>query len=226
MIDEVGLGDAEDNGHASFSTALQNLLWAEAKRREGLAPHDHPHGLNALQPDSPAARRLHLRHLEVAAECDLVAEQVMADVAGRAGRAGASYPEMGSAARITRQAARNRWPMAVGTRWYLHTLTGRKDPHGVGVALLRSRDKAVSTGWEAVRKGDAASGGVVAAVVCNSERRVVWGCLFDFVQYDAVTTDLPADLVEVPDAGEAHTKWVSQWALFVNSEIKRRTARS
>ncbi|MFD6278795.1 hypothetical protein ACFWFI_25005 [Streptomyces sp. NPDC060209] len=227
MSDGRLLSDGEEEEQVGFATALQNLLWAEAKRRGGIPADEHPHSVNALRPDSPAARRLHLRHLEVAAECGKVAEQVMEDAAARAGRAGASYPEMGAAAGITRQAARNRWPQAVGTRWYLHTLTGRQHPHGAGTATTRSRDKAVATGWDAVRKGDAATGGAVAAVVCDSERRVVWACFFDPAEYDAVTIKVPDDLIDVPaDGDEDHQAWTDQWAQFVDAEIERRTVRA
>lgn len=221
------LSDGGEEGRVGFVTALQHLLWAEAKRREDIPADRHPHSVNALRPDSPAARRLHLRHLEVAAECESVAEQVMEDAAARAGRAGASYPEMGAAAGITRQAARNRWPQAVGTRWTLYTLTGRQHPHGFGAVTTRSRDKAVTTGWDAVREGDAATGGVLAAVVYDSERRVVWACLFDPAEYDAVTVEVPEDLVLVPaGSDEDHRAWTGRWAQFVDAEIERRTVRA
>lgn len=221
------LSDGEEEGRVGFATALQDLLWAEAKRREGISADGHPHSVDALRPDSPAARRLHLRYLEVAAQCGKVAEQVMVDAAARAGRAGASYPEMGAAAGITRQAARKRWPQAVGTRWTLHTLTGYQQPHGSGTATTRSRDKAVTAGWDAVRKGDAATGGAVAAVVCDSERRVVWACLLDPAEYDAVTVEVPEDLVLVPaGSDEDHRAWTGRWAQFVDAEIERRTVRA
>ncbi|MFD4693266.1 hypothetical protein [Streptomyces sp. NPDC058463] len=227
MSDDMWLSDGGEEDRVGFATALQNLLWAEAKRREGIAADEHPHSVNALRPDSPAARRLHLRHLEVAAECGEIAEQVMEGAAARAGRAGASYPEMGAAASITRQAARNRWPQAVGTRWYLHTLTGRQQPHGAATVMTRSRDKAVTTGWDAVRKGDAAAGGAVAALVCDSERRVVWACLFDPAEYDAVTIEAPDDLIDVPAGDdEDHPAWTGRWAQFVDAEIERRTVRA
>ncbi|MEU9496551.1 hypothetical protein AB0D73_32830 [Streptomyces sp. NPDC048215] len=227
MSDDVWLGDGEEEARVGFVTALQHLLWAEAKRREGIPADGHPHSVNALRPDSPAARRLHLQHLEVAAECGSLAEQVMEAAAARAGRAGASFPEMGAAAGVTRQAARNRWPQAVGTRWTLHTLTGRQHPHEAGKVTTRSRDKAVTTGWDAVRKGDAAAGGAVAAVVCDSEHRVVWACLFDPADYDAVTVDVPVDLVDAPAGdGEDHEAWLGRWAAFVDAEIERRTVRA
>ncbi|MET8481822.1 hypothetical protein ABZV68_32300 [Streptomyces clavifer] len=225
-MDETRLDDGHGEQRTGFAAVLQELLWAEVKRREGIAEGEPPHGVDGLGPGSPAARRLHLRHLEVAAECGEVAQRVMGEAAVRAGRAGASFPEMGEAACITRQSARQRWPQAVGTRWYLHTLTGRRHPHGVEQSMLRSRDKAVSTGWAAVRKGEAGTGGTVAAVVCDSERRVVWSCLFDPVQYDAVATELPGDLASVPEGGDDHARWVSRWGLFVDTELERRTARS
>ncbi|MFD8799758.1 hypothetical protein [Streptomyces atroolivaceus] len=56
--------------------------------------------------------------------------------------------------------------------------------------MTRHRDKTVATGWDTVRKGDAAAGGAVAAVVCASERRVVWARLFDPAEYDAVTINV------------------------------------
>ncbi|MEU9530382.1 hypothetical protein AB0D58_34095 [Streptomyces sp. NPDC048210] len=227
MSDDVRVDAGERDEGASFVTALQDLLWAEAKRREGIPADGHPHSVDALRPESPAARRLHLRHLEVAAECGEIAEQVMKEAAARSGRAGASYPEMGTAARITRQSARKRWPQAVGTRWTLHTLTGRQYPHGTDTVLTRSREKAVITGWDAVRKGDAATGGVLAAVVSDSEHRVVWASLFDPAEYDAVVVEVPDDLVDIPAGdSEAHQAWADRWALFVAAEIERRTVRA
>ncbi|MER5556271.1 hypothetical protein ABT001_32235 [Streptomyces sp. NPDC002793] len=227
MGDDVWVDDGERDEGVGFVTALQDLLWAEAKRREGIPADGHPHSVDALRPESPAARRLHLRHLEVAAECGEIAERVMKEAAARAGRAGASYPEMGAAARITRQSARNRWPQAVGTRWTLHTLTGRQPPHDTDTVMTRSREKAVITGWDAVRKGDAATGGVLAAVVSDSEHRVVWASLFDPAEYDAVVVEVPDDLVDIPSGdSEAHQAWADRWALFVAAEIERRTVRA
>ncbi|MFB8027256.1 MULTISPECIES: hypothetical protein [unclassified Streptomyces] len=227
MGDDMWLSDGGEEGRVGFVTALQDLLWAEAKRREGIPADGHPHSVNALRPDSPAARRLHLRHLEVAAECGEIAERVMKEAAARSGRAGASYPEMGAAARVTRQAARKRWPQAVGTRWTLHTLTGRQPSHGTDTVMTRSREKAVITGWDAVRKGDAATGGVLAALVSDSEHRVVWASLFDPAEYDAVVVEVPDDLVDIPAGdSEAHQAWTGRWAQFVNAEIERRTVRA
>ncbi|MFC8226345.1 hypothetical protein [Streptomyces sp. NPDC057287] len=221
------MGDGMWLGGGDFVTALQELLWSEAKRREGIAADEHPHSASALRPESPAARRLHLRHLEVAAECGEVAEQVMKDAAARSGRAGASFPEMGAAAKITRQTARNRWPQAVGTRWSLHTLRGRQHPHGTDTVMTRSREKAVIAGWDAVRKGDAATGGVLAALVSDSEHRVVWASLFDPAEYDAAVIEVPDDLVDIPVGdGEAHQAWTDRWALFVAAEVERRTVRA
>ncbi|MEU1777011.1 hypothetical protein ABZ601_31435 [Streptomyces sp. NPDC012842] len=227
MSDDTLLSDGGEEARVGFATALQDLLWAEAKRREGIAADGHPHSVNALRPDSPAARRLHLRHLEVAAECGEIAERVMKEAAAQSGRAGASYPEMGTAAGVTRQAARKRWPQAVGTRWNLHTLTGRQHPHGTDTVMTRSREKAVITGWDAVRKGDAATGGVLAAVVSDSEHRVVWASLFDPAEYDAVVVEVPDDLVDIPAGdSEAHQAWADRWATFVAAEIERRTVRA
>ncbi|MFE7757192.1 hypothetical protein [Streptomyces sp. NPDC057429] len=225
-MNDVWVDDGERDEGVGFVTALQDLLWAEAKRREGIPADGHPHSVDVLRPESPAARRLHLRHLEVAAECGEIAERVMKEAAARSGRAGASYPEMGAAARITRQSARNRWPQAVGTRWNLHTLTGRRPPHGTDTVMTRSREKAVITGWDAVRQGDAATGGVLAAVVSDSEHRVVWASLFDPAEYDAVVVEVPDDLVDIPTGGEAHQAWADRWALFVDAEIERRTVRA
>ncbi|MET7714841.1 hypothetical protein [Streptomyces sp. NPDC005407] len=225
-MDELWRGE-ETEARVRTAAMIRDLLWREAKMRGGIGELEHPHSPNALRPDSPAAKRLHLRHLEVAAECGRVAQQLMDEIAARAGRAGASYPEMGAATGLTRQAARQRWPQAVGTRWHLHTMTGRQHPHGAGTMLLRSRDKAVSTGWDAVRKGEAASGGAIAAVVSDSERQVVWSCVFDPVDYDAVSIDVPKELGTVPaGGGEDYQMWFYHWTQFVDAELERRTTRT
>ncbi|MFB7575988.1 hypothetical protein [Streptomyces sp. NPDC056165] len=102
-------------------------------------------------------------------------QRLTAEIADRAGRAGAGCPELGEAAGgISRQAARKRWPDAVGTQWNLYTLTGTEHPHGAGVALFRSREKAIGRGQYAVQQGQATAGGTIAAAVADSTRTVVW----------------------------------------------------
>jgi hypothetical protein len=217
----------ETEQRVTHAAQVREFIWREAKRREGLDERQHPHSPNALRPDSPATKRLHLRHLEVAAEHARLAQELMEEIAVRAGRSGASYPEMGVAAGVTRQAARNRWPQAVGRRWHLYTMTGREHPHGAGTAFFRGRDKAVQTGWDAVRKGESASGGEVAATVTDSERRVVWSCVFDPVAYDAVPIELPENLTTVPTGGgQDYQMWFHRWTQFVDAELRRRTTRS
>lgn len=53
MSDDTLLSDGGEEARVGFATALQDLLWAEAKRREGIAADGHPHSVNALRPDSP-----------------------------------------------------------------------------------------------------------------------------------------------------------------------------
>lgn len=114
----------------------------------------------------------------------------------------------------------------MGTRWSLYTLTGRQSSHVTVTVMMGSREKAVITGWDTVRKGDAATGGVLAAMVSDSEHRVVWVSLFDPAEYDAAVVEVPDNLVDIPAGGEAHQAWADRWALFVAAEIERRTVRA
>ncbi|MFE1908466.1 hypothetical protein ACFW96_33130 [Streptomyces gardneri] len=83
----------------------------------------------------------------------------------RAGRAGASYAELGEAAGgLSRQAARKRWPEAIGTDWTLY------QPRGRATTLCRSEEKAFERGRTAVDDG------AIAAATVNSAREVVWAC--------------------------------------------------
>ncbi|MEV5758393.1 hypothetical protein AB0L61_16735 [Streptomyces tendae] len=202
----------------AFLQHVRELIWQETKRRLNIAPDQRPHSPNVLNPVSPAAKRLHLTHLEVASDVVGVMHPLTAEIAARAGRAGAGYPELGEAAGgISRQAARKRWPDAANTQWNLYTLTGPEHPHGAGVALYRSREKAISRGLYAVRQGQATTGGTFAAAVSDSTRAVVWACHFDPLTYDAVEVSLPESLQTVPAAGsQEHTDWLHSWARHVD----------
>lgn len=119
--------------------------------------------------------------------------------------------------RERRQAAHKRWPDAANTQWNLYTLTGSEQPHEAGVALFRSREKAVSRGLYAVRQGQATTGGTFAAAVSDSTRTVVWACHFDPLTYDAVEVALPESLLAVPAAdSQEYAAWLHSWAGHVD----------
>ncbi|WP_436771672.1 hypothetical protein [Yinghuangia sp. YIM S09857] len=64
-------------------------------------------------PDAPrdeAVRRDALAELRVLTHIQRAVEQHMQDAAALAADAGAGYPQLGNACRITRQGARRRWP--------------------------------------------------------------------------------------------------------------------
>ncbi|MEV0039448.1 hypothetical protein [Streptomyces sp. NPDC050804] len=129
-----------------------------------------------------------------------------------AGRAGASYADLGMAAGVSRQAARMRWPDVVGTQWVLYLLTGKSGPHGTATRVFRSEEKAIETGRTAVEEGALADEGVVGAVVINSARQTVWACYFSDGTWAPVEIALPEDLETVPPAGEAgYSDWLHWW---------------
>lgn len=154
--------------------------------------------------------------LQVATEAGEAAQQLAADAAKRAGRARASYADLGLAAGITRQAARKRWPDTVGTQWVLYLLTGKSHPRGMATIVFRSSEKAVQIGLTAVDEGALADDGAVAAVVIDSAREVVWACRFNNDTLSPEEITLPGDLQTVPATGEAgHFDWTHRWEQHV-----------
>ncbi|MFD3663162.1 hypothetical protein ACFWVF_21635 [Streptomyces sp. NPDC058659] len=159
---------------------VRDMVWRETRRRMGYGEGKGPSTVNGLAPTSAAARRLHLVYMEVATEAGVAARHLVDGAAARAGRAGASYAQLGEAAGdLSRQAARKRWPEAVGTHRVLYTITGKEPPHGRATTLYRSAEKAVERGRTAVDEGALADDGAIAAVVINSAREVVWACWFN-----------------------------------------------
>lgn len=203
----------------AFAVKVRDMAWHETRRRLGYDDGKGPHSVNALAPTSAAAKRLHLVYLEVAAEIGSAARQLVDDAATRAGRAGASYAELGEAAGgLSRQAARKRWPEAVGTHWVLYTITGKQQPRGRTTTLYRSEAKAIELGRTAVDEGALADDGAIAAAVVDSGREVVWACRFNESIWGPEETELPESLrsVPVPEAPE-HTDWQWRWEQFVAS---------
>ncbi|MFJ2819007.1 MULTISPECIES: hypothetical protein [unclassified Streptomyces] len=219
MTDLWSLAGSGIEERVAFATEVRDMVWRETRRRMGYGEGKGPHSVNALAPNSAAARRLHLIYMEVAAEVGFAARQLVDDGAARAGRAGASYAQLGEAAgNLSRQAARKRWPEAVGTHWVLYTITGKEAPHGRATSLYRSAEKAVERGRTAVDEGALADDGAIAAAVVNSAREVVWACWFNDAVWGPEETELPQDLrsVPVPEAPE-HADWQQRWEQFVSS---------
>ncbi|MER5859329.1 hypothetical protein ABT131_27535 [Streptomyces sp900105245] len=95
----------------------------ETKRRMrflGFSEQEGPSTPNALAPTSAAAKAVYLMYLEVATDVGDAARELAAADAMRASRTAATYADLGEAAGITPQAARERWPEAVGTHWALY----------------------------------------------------------------------------------------------------------
>ncbi len=199
----------------AFQAQVRDLVWRETKRRMsflGFSEQEGPATPNALAPTSAAAKAMHLTYLEVATEVGNAAKQLAADAATRAGRAAATYADLGEAAGISRQAARKRWPEAVGTYWALYLLTGKHRPHGVAVQVLRSSSKAIETGRTAVDEGALTEDGAVGAVVINAAREAVWACYFDDGTCAPEEITLPEALQNVPAPGEdGHSDWLHRW---------------
>ncbi|MEU6212715.1 hypothetical protein ABZ891_22765 [Streptomyces sp. NPDC047023] len=203
----------------AFAAEVRNMVWRETRRRMGYGEGRGPSTVNGLNPTSTAARRLHLAYMEVAADAGIVARHLVDDAAARAGRAGASYTQLGEAAgNLSRQAARKRWPEAVGTHWVLYTITGKEPPHGRATTLYRSEEKAVERGRTAVDEGAYADDGAIAAVVVNSAREVVWACWFNHATWGPDETELPEDLRSVP-APESpdHVGWQQRWEQYITT---------
>jgi hypothetical protein len=206
----------------AFQAQLRDLTWLETKKRVGLGEHEGPHSPNALAPTSAAARAVHLMYLEVAAQAGDIAQRLTADATTRAGRAGASYADLGLATGISRQAARKRWPNAVGTQWTLYTLTGNSRPHCMATQVFRSSGKAIETGRTAVDEGALAlaSDGAVGAVVINSAREAVWASYFNDGTWAPEEIVLPEDLQTVPAPGTPeHGDWLHKFDQFITRHL-------
>ncbi|MFD9053262.1 hypothetical protein [Streptomyces zaomyceticus] len=213
MSDLWHFTDVGDEERDRFAVKVREMVWYETRRRLGYGEGKGPHSVNALAPTSAAARRLHLVYLEVAAEVGSAARQLVDDAAARAGRAGASYAELGEAAGgLSRQAARKRWPEAVGTHWVLYTITGKQQPRGRATTLYRSKAKAIERGRTAVDEGALADDGAIAATVVDSAREVVWACRFNDAIWGPEETELPENLrsVPAPETPE-HADWHWRW---------------
>ncbi|MEU9631626.1 hypothetical protein AB0D89_33230 [Streptomyces luteogriseus] len=219
----------ELNGEAieervAFRAQVRDLVWRETKRRMsflGFSEQEGPATPNAMAPTSAAAKTVHLAYLEVASEVGVAARELATDAATRSGRAGATYADLGEASGITRQAARKRWPEAVGTHWALYLLTGKKHhPRGMVVRVLRSSSKAIETGRTAVDEGALTEDGAVGAVVINAAREVVWACYFNDGTYAPEEITLPEDLQNVPAPGEdGHADWQQRWERHISSML-------
>lgn len=144
MVDMWSLDSEALEERVAFAAEVRNLIWSETRKRMGLNGQQGPATPNAISPTSAAAKQLHLVYLEVATEVGDIAQRLASEAAARAGRAGANYAELGEyAGGISRQAARKRWPDAVGTYWTLYLLTGKSHPHGMSVSVFRSSGKAI-----------------------------------------------------------------------------------
>ncbi|WP_237540739.1 MULTISPECIES: hypothetical protein [unclassified Streptomyces] len=216
MVDMWSLDSEAIEERVAFAALVRDLVWRETKKRLGFGEGEGPHSPNALAPTSAAAQAVHLMYLKVATEAGDVVQRLAADAAARAGRAGASYADLGMAAGVSRQAARKRWPDAVGTQWVLYLLTGKSGPHGTVTRVFRSEEKAIETGRTAVDEGALSDDGAVGAVVISSARQTVWACYFSDGTWAPEEITLPEDLEIVPSAGEAgHSDWLHRWEQHV-----------
>ncbi|MFJ2272393.1 hypothetical protein ACIOHO_40210 [Streptomyces sp. NPDC087849] len=220
MVDMWDLDSEAIEERVAFRAQVRDLVWRETKRRMGFTEQEGPATPNALSPTSRAAKAVHLAYLEVATEVGDAARALAIDVAARAGRAGASYADLGEASGITRQAARKRWPEAVGTHWALYLLTGKSHPHGMAVRVLRSSSKAIETGRTAVDEGALTEDGAVGAVVINAAREAVWACYFNDGTYAPEEVALPEGLLTVPVPGSPeHGDWLHKFDQFITRNL-------
>jgi hypothetical protein len=220
MTDMWDLDGEAIEERVAFQAQVRDLVWRETRKRLGFGEHEGPATPHALAPTSTAARHLHLTYLRVATEAGDAAQQLATDAAARAGRAGASYADLGVSAGITRQAARKRWPNTVGTQWALYLLTGKRHPHGMTTRMFRSSEKAIETGRTAVDDGALADDGAVGAVVIDSARQAVWACYFDGGTWSPEEITLPEDLLYVPATGEVgHGEWLHRWAQHISNRL-------
>ncbi|WP_413804198.1 hypothetical protein [Streptomyces sp. OE57] len=218
MVDMWDLDGEAIEERVEFDRQVRDLVWHETKRRLGFGEHEGPATPNALNPTSAAALHLHLAYLEVATQAGETAQRLATAAAERAGRAGATYADLGLSAGITRQAARKRWPGTVGTQWVLHLLTGKSHPHGMITRVFRSDEKAIETGRTAVDEGALAEDGAVGAVVIDSARQAVWACYFHVGTWAPEEITLPEVLRTVPRTGEdSHGDWLHRWEQHITS---------
>ncbi|MER8225390.1 hypothetical protein ABTZ58_33525 [Streptomyces sp. NPDC094143] len=223
MVDMWELDSEAIEERVAFRAEVRDQVWRETKRRMrslGFSEQEGPATPSALAPTSAAAKAVHLMYLEVATEVGNAARELAADAATRAGRAAATYADLGEAAGITRQAARKRWPDAVGTQWTLYTLTGKSRPHGMATQVFRSSGKAIETGRTAVDEGALADDGAVGAVVVNSAREAVWACYFNDGTWAPEEIAMPEDLQTVPAPGSPeHGEWLHKWDQFITNNL-------
>ncbi|MFJ4007700.1 hypothetical protein ACIPWL_30205 [Streptomyces sp. NPDC090023] len=218
MEDMWSLDSEAVEQRVAFKATVRDLVWRETRRRmsSAFAEDGGPATPNALAPTSAAAKAVHLMYLEVATEVGDAARDLAADAAARAGRAAATYADLGEAAGISRQAARKRWPEAVGTHWTLYLLTGKNHPHGMTTQVFRSSAKAIETGYSAVDDGSIVNDGAVGAVVIDAAREVVWACRLNDGTYAPEEITLPEDLLTVPVPGEeGHGDWLDRWVRHI-----------
>lgn len=127
---------------------------------------------------------------------------------------------MGEAAGITCQAARKRWPEAVGTHWALCLLTGKNRPHGMTTQVFHSSGEAIGIGRAAVDEGALTDDGAVSAVVVNAAREAVRACYFNDGTWAPQEITLPEDLQTVPASGSAeHGDWLHKWDRFITRNL-------
>ncbi|MET8615883.1 hypothetical protein [Streptomyces misionensis] len=223
MVDMWNLDGEGIEERVAFRAQVRDLVWSETKRRMrflGFSEHEGPATPNALAPTSATAKAVHLMHLEVATEVGNAARELATEAAMRAGRAAATYADLGAAAGITRQAARKRWPEAVGTHWTLYLLTGKSRPHGMSTQVFRSSGKAIDAGRTAVDEGALADDGAVGAVVVNAAREAVWACYFNDGTWAPEEIALPRDLqtAPAPDSPE-YGDWLHRWEQFITGNL-------
>ncbi|MFB6961723.1 hypothetical protein ACFCYB_33235 [Streptomyces sp. NPDC056309] len=218
MVDMWDLDSEAIEERVTFQAQVRDLVWRETKKRLGFGEYEGPGTPNSLAPTSARAKQLHLMYLKVATEAGEAGQRLAAAGAKRAGRAGATYADLGQAAGITRQAARKRWPDTVGTQWVLYLLTGKSHPRGMAVRLFRSSEKAIENGRTSVDEGALTDDGAVAAVVIDSTHQVVWACHFNNGTWAPEEITLPDALQAVPRTGEdGHADWVHQWEQHITS---------
>ncbi|MFG2267313.1 hypothetical protein [Streptomyces sp. NPDC048720] len=218
MVDLWDLDGEAMEERVAFQAQVRDLVWRETRRRLGFGDHEGPATVNALAPTSAAALRLHLMYLKVAAEAGEAGQLLASDAAKRAGRAGATYADLGQAVGMSRQAARKRWPNTVGTQWVLQLLTDKRHPHGMATRVFRNGEKAIEAGRTAVDKGALADDGAVAAAVIDSARQVVWACRFNNSTQGPEDMTLPDNLQTMPRTGEdGHADWLHRWEQHVTS---------
>ncbi|WP_327411391.1 hypothetical protein OG458_42635 (plasmid) [Streptomyces sp. NBC_01281] len=217
MVDMWDLDSGAIEERVALQAQVRDLVWRETKRRLGFGEHEGPTTPNALAPTSAAALHLHLMYLKVATEAGEAGQNLAADAAVRAGRAGATYADLGQATNMSRQGARKRWPGTVGTQWVLQLLTGKGQPHGMATQVFRNSEKAIQAGRTAVDQGALSDDGAVAAVVIDSARQVMWACHANRDTWALEETALPEKLQTVPQAGEpGHGDWAHQWDQYIS----------